>query len=76
MPNSFTEQVAATVRAELARHDRTQQDLAHALGLSQQSVSRRLSGHLALDTNELERIAEFLGIPVEALLPATVRGVA
>jgi transcriptional regulator with XRE-family HTH domain len=76
MPNSFTEQVAATVRAELARHDRTQQDLAHALGLSQQSVSRRLSGQLALDTNEIQAIAEFLGIPVGVLVPAPVTGAA
>lgn len=60
--------VAAEVRGELARQKRTQADLAVALGLSQQAVSRRVSGALAFDVDELHRVAVFLGVPVARLL--------
>lgn len=62
------ERVAAEVRAYLARQRKTQGDLAVALGISQQSVSRRMTGAQPFDVDELHRIAAWLGVPVSALL--------
>jgi len=42
----------------------TQRQLAEKLGLPQPSVSKRLSGLIAFDVAELERVAEVLGVPV------------
>lgn len=61
------ERVAAEVRAYLARQRKTQGDVAALLGLSQQSVSRRMSGVIPFDVEELHKIAVFLGVPVAAL---------
>jgi transcriptional regulator with XRE-family HTH domain len=68
MADQFSESVAATIRAELARRRKSQKDLADALGFSQVAMSRRLNGATPIDVNELAQIAEFLGMPVEALL--------
>lgn len=67
MRTTTTQRVARTIRAELARRSLTQADLAAALGISQQGVSRRLAGHIAFDTDELSAAAELLGLPTEAL---------
>lgn len=42
----------------------TQDDLADELGISQQAVSRRLSGDVEFTAGELEKIASFLDVPV------------
>lgn len=68
MTNSFTQRVAGTVRAELARHRKSQGDLAAALGVSRSYVSRRLMGEVAFDVDEVSRIAEWLQISPQALL--------
>lgn len=68
MVNSLTERVAATARAEVARRRVSQEKLAHALGVSQGAVSRRLLGHVGFSLSELEKTAELLEIPVEELL--------
>lgn len=60
--------VASTVRAELARRDKTQADLAAVLHLSTAAVSRRLSGQVPWDLVELDATARFLGLPVSALI--------
>ena len=59
---------AANVRAEMASAAVSQVVLAAHLGTSQQAISRRLSGLVAFDVDELHRIAEFLGVPVSALI--------
>jgi transcriptional regulator with XRE-family HTH domain len=61
--------VGANVRAELARRDMTQRNLADHLGIPQTSVSRRLSGVTPFDINELAAVAELLGVGLEVLLP-------
>lgn len=63
-----SQRVAANVRAELARHNRSQTDLGQALGRSQPYVSRRLSGKVAFGVDEVESIAAWLGVPVGVLL--------
>jgi transcriptional regulator with XRE-family HTH domain len=63
--------VAAEVRAELARKQMSQHALAAALGVAQQTVSRRLTGEVPFDVAELGRVAEILGVPVGQFFPAS-----
>lgn len=46
----------------------SQTRLAEALGMSQSSVSRRLTGEAPFDVNELGAIAEVLGVELADLL--------
>ena len=65
---SHAERVADAVRAECARRRITQHQLAKSLGLSQMAVSRRLSGAVALDVNELYAVAQLLDITPAELI--------
>ena len=65
---SLSTQVAANVRAEMARQRKRQADLGEVLGLTQGAVSKRMSGTVALDVDELGKIADFLGIPATTLI--------
>ena len=60
--------VGQNVRAELARRRSSQTALAAHLGMSQTGVSNRLRGVIAFDVDELHAAADFLGLPVAALL--------
>lgn len=62
-------QVAAAVRAELARAGRNQQSLAAHLHLSQPAVSRRLSGAVSFSIDELVAIAAYLEVEVSLFVP-------
>jgi transcriptional regulator with XRE-family HTH domain len=68
MSTTHTERVAATVRAEVARRRITQSQIAEVLGLSQMAVSRRLSGAVPFDVEELGKVAALLGVPASTLL--------
>lgn len=59
--------IPANVKAELARRGKTQRDLADLLGLSTQAISRRLTGRLPFDVDELSAVAAYLGMPVASL---------
>jgi transcriptional regulator with XRE-family HTH domain len=67
------EQVAEEVRALLARKLMTGADLATAIGRSPMYVSRRVRGEVAFDIDDMQRIAEALGVPLLQLLPEAVR---
>jgi len=69
MTTQWAAAVASNLRAELARANRRKGDLAAVLGLSPAAITRRASGETPLDVNELFAIAEWLDIPVTALLP-------
>lgn len=56
--------VAGTIRAELARQRKTQQELQHRLGISRVSMYRRLTGESYFDARELVIAADFLGVTV------------
>lgn len=60
--------VAANIRAENARRGGTQLELARWLGISQQAMSRRLTGEIAFDVDELQAVAEHFGVPTSHLL--------
>ena len=63
-----TAQVAANIRAELARQRVSQRSLAVGLGMSPAALSNRLSGATPIDVNELGAIADALGVSASALL--------
>jgi transcriptional regulator with XRE-family HTH domain len=70
--NTYATRVAASVRAELARKKITQGQLADALGMTQPAISRRVSGQLPFDVDEIQRIAEFLSVPVTQFMTEDV----
>lgn len=70
MPTNYAETVGATVRAEMARHRISQQELADKLHLSQTAVSRRLNGRKAFDIAELHVISEVVNVPISKLVAA------
>lgn len=76
MTASLTQIVASGVRAEMARQGKTQQQVSALANMAQQTLSRRLKldDPTPFDTDELERVAGALGIPVVHLLtiPAAV----
>lgn len=61
--------VAANIRAELGRADRTQDDLARELGWTPAFLNRRLKGHVGISADEAAQIAAALGVPVDAIVP-------
>lgn len=60
--------VALEVKAQMVRQEVNQQQLAESLGLSQAAVSRRLTGEVPFDVNELVAVAAALGITVADLM--------
>lgn len=68
MAPTLSSTTGANIRAELARRGLPQRSLARHLGLSTTVISKRLSGATPIDVNELEVIAEFLGMTVAELL--------
>lgn len=75
---SFGEEVAAEIRAVLARRRMSGRDLARLLNREQSWVSRRLSGATPMTTNDLDEITASLGITIAELMLAlpSVRRVA
>lgn len=62
--------VSEAIRIELARRRMSQRALADATGLKRSYVGRRMTGELPFTTDDLALIADALGVPVLALLPA------
>jgi transcriptional regulator with XRE-family HTH domain len=68
------EQVAEEVRALLARKRMTGADMAIAIERSPMYVSRRVRGEVAFDLDDIQRIAEVLGVEIGDLFPHRERG--
>ena len=68
MKKSSSERLIATIRAELARRGFNQRDVAGALGITQQAVSRRMSGHVDFTVGELSGVAALLGVTLSELV--------
>lgn len=62
--------VAAEIRAQLGRQNRTQAWLSEQTGIGAPSLSRRLKGHLPFSLDELDQIAAALDVPLRTLLPS------
>lgn len=65
---SVTDRVASNIRAEMARRRVSQREVAERLGVSQQSLSYRLTGRTPFDVGELAAIADVLGVTAASLL--------
>jgi transcriptional regulator with XRE-family HTH domain len=63
------EQVAEEVRALLARKMMTGADVATAMKKSPMYVSRRIRGEVAFDLDDIQAIAEVLGVEIGDLFP-------
>lgn len=68
MSQSLADFVRGQIKAEMARRDLTNEQLAGRLGVSDMWVSRRLRGIVPIAVGELEDIAVALGMPVEPFL--------
>lgn len=64
--------IAANVRAEAARRQVTQAQLADRLGLKQPGMSRRMLGRVPFSASELATVADVLEIPVANLIGQAV----
>lgn len=71
MTTDLSRTVAGSVRAEMARRKTTQRQVADAIGTSQAAVSRRLSGLVPFDVDELAAVADLFEMDPRDLLPAT-----
>lgn len=65
---SETETIARNLSGELARHRKTQAALAKELGMSEKTVSERLRGKGAFDTEQLGKAAGMLGMSLYQLM--------
>lgn len=64
----LAEVAAREVRAEMGRQRISGIQLAGLLGVSDMYLSRRLTGQIAFDLAEIERVAIALNVPVAQLL--------
>jgi transcriptional regulator with XRE-family HTH domain len=65
------ERAAEEIRVLLARRRMSGSELARRIGQTQPYLSRRLTGEVALDVDDLERIAQALGVSITELLPSS-----
>lgn len=65
--DTFSESVAAEVRAEMARQRLTQRQVAAQLGWDTRMLSRRLNSGVPFSTRDIEQLADALRIPLSAL---------
>jgi transcriptional regulator with XRE-family HTH domain len=64
--------VAEEIRVLLARRKMSANQLAQLTGIKQSNLSRRMTGETAFDLNDLELIADALGVAVTDLMPQRV----
>ena len=64
----LNESVSAEIRAEMARQSITQSELARRVSWAQSQLSKRLNGVVFFRADELERIADALGVPLHQLM--------
>lgn len=69
---TLTQSVAGEVRAHLGRQRLSGRAAAFRLGWTQQYMSRRLTGAVPFDVDDLDRLAELLDVPVTVFFDAPV----
>lgn len=65
---------ASAVRAELGRQGLPKTSLVPVLGLSYTAVHRRLTGDVDFTVPELDKVAQFLNVPITTLLGTALAG--
>ncbi|QPK81150.1 helix-turn-helix transcriptional regulator [Schaalia sp. ZJ405] len=66
--NPLAQVAAGALRAEMSRQKKTSNDLAFTLNISQSSASRRMTGEVSLDLDDLDTISQWLNVPLGVLL--------
>lgn len=64
----FRTALAAELRAEMARQGRNLTDLAEALNVAPYTAKMRHNGTIAIDADDLDKIAPWLGLRASELL--------
>ncbi|MFW0168749.1 helix-turn-helix domain-containing protein [Rothia sp. P4278] len=73
---SYSESIAANVRAEASRRNVKSHELAELLGFSETSLRKRLNGLIEFRPSEIEKISIYMEVPIEELTRHVVGGVA
>lgn len=68
-PSTYAARVAAKVRGVAAEQQVTNVVLARALKISENAMSRRMTGKLPFGVDELAAVATTLRVPITAFLP-------
>jgi len=66
---TFNQTVAAEVRAEMARQRMSARELSRRSGLAQATLARKIRGDAELGLDDIDVIAEALGVDVVDLIP-------
>ena len=66
--DSFTAEIAGAVRAEMGRRKLALHNLKEPLGLSWPTISGRLNGYTPFTSDEIDKIASFLGMTAFELI--------
>lgn len=74
MAIDITEHLTRAVKAELARLDLDGADLIPVLRIGRNAIYARLRGERAFDTDELAKIAEFMGMTLRDLIDSAEFG--
>ena len=68
MTTSPAVRVANEVRVALTRLHMSQAALAEQIGMPKSALSRRLTGEKPFDINEITKVADVLGVPLDQLV--------
>lgn len=68
---TYADFIAGNIRAEISRREINQVSIAHHLNMSQAQLSNRLRGRIEFRPSEIEKIAQFLDVPIEVLAAPT-----
>ena len=71
----FSLRIIGAVKAELARRNLSGSDLIEPLSIGKNTLYARLKGERPFETEELAKIADFLGIDVETLIDSARFGI-
>jgi len=75
MPTTPTNQrIIHEVGALIGRHRLTQKELATAIGIGQQAMSQRMTGHTPFTIADLELISAYFDVPITSLFTAPESG--
>lgn len=69
MSTTATPQIAANIRAELGRQNKTRAALAREMGVTEMWLSRRVNAQTPLTVDDLARVAAALDVTLPHLLP-------
>ena len=65
---NMNEVIASNIMDNLRKSGKSQIDLAHHLGISNQAMSNMLDGSQTINAVKLQKIAAFLNVPMEELV--------